>query len=145
LRDLDILAIVLAASGSPIALLRTHALNASMASRLATSSRRTRKNAPRRAIFSWRAAMRLITHFSTWSIRTSNAMACGLPVHNRGVSAVPGLYFLGLPWLSKMNSSFLAGVGDDATHLADQIAARGVEASDRRDRFCSSDARQLAR
>ena len=37
----------------------------------------------------------------------------------------PGLYFLGLQWLSKMNSSFLSGVGDDAAVLADHIAARG--------------------
>ena len=36
----------------------------------------------------------------------------------------PGLYFLGLQWLSKMNSSFLSGVGDDAAVLADHIAAR---------------------
>jgi putative flavoprotein involved in K+ transport len=34
---------------------------------------------------------------------------------------VPGLYFLGLPWLSKMNSSFLAGVGNDAARLAQHI------------------------
>ena len=38
---------------------------------------------------------------------------------------VPGLYFLGLQWLSRMNSSFLSGVGDDAAVLADHIAARG--------------------
>jgi putative flavoprotein involved in K+ transport len=37
---------------------------------------------------------------------------------------VPGLYFLGLQWLSKMKSSFLSGVGDDAAVLADHIAAR---------------------
>ena len=35
-----------------------------------------------------------------------------------------GLYFIGLQWLSKMNSSFLAGIGDDAARLADHIAAR---------------------
>jgi putative flavoprotein involved in K+ transport len=48
----------------------------------------------------------------------------GEPVHVRGITGVPGLYFLGLQWLSKMNSSFLSGVGDDAAVLADQIAAR---------------------
>jgi putative flavoprotein involved in K+ transport len=32
------------------------------------------------------------------------------------------MYFLGLPWLSKMSSSFLSGVGDDAARLADCIA-----------------------
>jgi putative flavoprotein involved in K+ transport len=49
----------------------------------------------------------------------------GEPVHRRGIAEVPGLYFLGLQWLSKMNSSFLSGVGDDAAVLADHIAARG--------------------
>jgi putative flavoprotein involved in K+ transport len=48
----------------------------------------------------------------------------GEPVHRRGISGVPGLYFLGLQWLSRMNSSFLSGVGDDAAVLADHIAAR---------------------
>jgi putative flavoprotein involved in K+ transport len=51
--------------------------------------------------------------------------ARGEPVHRRGVTEVPGLYFLGLQWLSKMSSSFLSGVGDDAADLADYIAARG--------------------
>ena len=50
--------------------------------------------------------------------------ASGHPMHDRGVAAVPGIYFLGLPWLSKMDSSFLAGVGDDAARLADHISAR---------------------
>ena len=49
----------------------------------------------------------------------------GEPIHRRGITKVPGLYFLGLQWLSKMNSSFLSGVGDDAAVLADHIAARG--------------------
>jgi putative flavoprotein involved in K+ transport len=50
--------------------------------------------------------------------------ARGEPVHRGGITAVPGLYFLGLQWLSKMYSAFLSGVGDDATVLADHIAAR---------------------
>jgi putative flavoprotein involved in K+ transport len=50
--------------------------------------------------------------------------ARGEPVHRRGVTEVPGLYFLGLQWLSRMRSSFLSGVGDDAADLADHIAAR---------------------
>jgi putative flavoprotein involved in K+ transport len=50
--------------------------------------------------------------------------ARGEPVHRRGVTEVPGLYFLGLQWLAKMSSSFLSGVGDDAADLADHIAAR---------------------
>lgn len=49
----------------------------------------------------------------------------GMPVHRLGVTEVPGLYFLGLPFLSKMSSSFLFGVGDDAERLAAAIACAG--------------------
>ncbi|HKQ62013.1 MAG TPA: NAD(P)-binding domain-containing protein [Candidatus Polarisedimenticolaceae bacterium] len=47
----------------------------------------------------------------------------GEPIHRRGVTGCEGLYFLGLPWLHKLKSSVLCGVGDDAAHLADHIAA----------------------
>ena len=50
--------------------------------------------------------------------------ARGEPRHRHGITEVPGLYFLGLQWLSKMKSSFLSGVGDDAAVLADHIAAQ---------------------
>jgi putative flavoprotein involved in K+ transport len=46
----------------------------------------------------------------------------GKPMHQRGVSSEPGLYFLGLPWLSRRGSSFIWGVWHDAKYLADQIA-----------------------
>lgn len=46
----------------------------------------------------------------------------GRPIHERGVSKVPGLYFLGLPWLSRRASSFIWGVWHDADYLAGQIA-----------------------
>ncbi|HLI60550.1 MAG TPA: NAD(P)/FAD-dependent oxidoreductase [Solirubrobacteraceae bacterium] len=45
----------------------------------------------------------------------------GTPRHRRGVSSEPGVYFLGLPWLSRRGSSFIWGVWHDARHLADQI------------------------
>jgi putative flavoprotein involved in K+ transport len=48
----------------------------------------------------------------------------GAPVHRRGVSDVPGLYFLGLSWLSRRASAFIFGVEHDAAHLAEHIAAR---------------------
>jgi putative flavoprotein involved in K+ transport len=51
----------------------------------------------------------------------------GEPLHDRGVTEMPGLYFLGLPWLTTVNSSFLAGVGDDAATLAAHIAERFVK------------------
>jgi len=53
----------------------------------------------------------------------------GRPMHNRGIAAVSGIYFLGLPWLSKMSSSFLSGVGDDAARLADCIARAAGQGS----------------
>ncbi len=48
----------------------------------------------------------------------------GRPAHDRGVAAVPGLYFLGLPWLSRRASPFIWGVWHDADYLAGHIAAR---------------------
>jgi putative flavoprotein involved in K+ transport len=46
-----------------------------------------------------------------------------VPVHKRGITQVPGIYFLGLPWLHKYKSSLMYGVGEDAEHLARHIAA----------------------
>ena len=48
----------------------------------------------------------------------------GEPVHRRGVTQLPGIYFLGLRWLYKRKSSFLlrAGPAEDATYLAEQIS-----------------------
>jgi putative flavoprotein involved in K+ transport len=45
----------------------------------------------------------------------------GRPQHQRGVSSEPGVYFLGLPWLSRRGSSFIWGVWHDARYLADHI------------------------
>lgn len=45
----------------------------------------------------------------------------GRPLHRRGVSEVPGLYFLGLPWLSRRDSAFIWGVWRDAEYLANNI------------------------
>ncbi|MCO6187857.1 NAD(P)/FAD-dependent oxidoreductase [Rhizobium sp. L1K21] len=45
----------------------------------------------------------------------------GQPRHQRGVSGEPGIYFLGLPWLSGRGSSFIWGVWHDAKYVADHI------------------------
>jgi putative flavoprotein involved in K+ transport len=45
----------------------------------------------------------------------------GKPKHQRGVSSEPGVYFVGLPWLSRRGSSFIWGVWHDAKHIADHI------------------------
>lgn len=48
----------------------------------------------------------------------------GYPSNVRGVTAVDGLYVLGLPWLHTWGSGRLSGVGDDAEFLAERIAMR---------------------
>ncbi|HMB76350.1 MAG TPA: FAD-dependent oxidoreductase, partial [Kiloniellaceae bacterium] len=50
--------------------------------------------------------------------------ASGRPKHQRGISAEPGVYFLGLPWLSRRGSSFIWGVWHDAKFIADHIATQ---------------------
>ena len=45
----------------------------------------------------------------------------GRPAHDRGVTAVRGLFFLGLPWLSRRASPFIWGVWRDAEYIADHI------------------------
>lgn len=52
--------------------------------------------------------------------------AAGYPVQRRGATDVPGLYFVGLPWLSKYKSGLFAGIGEDAAFIADAIAARSL-------------------
>ena len=49
----------------------------------------------------------------------------GRPRHVEGVTEVPGLYFVGLPWLSCRGSAFIWGAWKDAERLAAHIAGRG--------------------
>jgi putative flavoprotein involved in K+ transport len=46
------------------------------------------------------------------------------PVHQRGITAFPGLYFLGLHWLYKTKSALLSGIGEDASFIASAITSR---------------------
>jgi putative flavoprotein involved in K+ transport len=48
----------------------------------------------------------------------------GRVVHRRGVTEVPGLYFLGLSWQHTRGSALLGFVNDDAAYLADHITAQ---------------------
>jgi putative flavoprotein involved in K+ transport len=49
----------------------------------------------------------------------------GWPLHRRGVvERVPGLYFIGLPFLYTAASALIGGVGRDAAHLAGEIDRR---------------------
>jgi len=47
--------------------------------------------------------------------------ADGRPRHQNGIAAEPGIYFLGLPWLTMRGSSFIWGVWEDAAMLAAHI------------------------
>lgn len=49
----------------------------------------------------------------------------GHPRHRRGVTAVPGLYFLGLSWQHTRGSALLGWVGGDAEFVAAEIDAAG--------------------
>ena len=48
----------------------------------------------------------------------------GQPVHDRGITAEPGLYFIGLFFLSSAASSLVGGVGRDAEHIARHIVSQ---------------------
>jgi len=55
----------------------------------------------------------------------------GRVAHRRGVTDVPGLYFLGLSWQHTRGSALLGFLDDDASHIADRVAAdRTATASD---------------
>lgn len=47
----------------------------------------------------------------------------GEVVHERGVTASPGLYFLGMPWQHTRGSALLGWVKDDACHIAQHVSA----------------------
>lgn len=42
----------------------------------------------------------------------------GRPTHTRGVTSVPGLFFVGLPWMHTWGSGRFLGVAADAEHVA---------------------------
>lgn len=47
-----------------------------------------------------------------------------IPRHHRGVTPIPGLYFLGLSWQHTRGSALLGWVGRDAAHLAESLMFR---------------------
>ena len=55
----------------------------------------------------------------------------GFPIQTRGVSAFPGLFFVGLPWLHTAKSGLIYGLGEDARCVADRIAERRRAAEDK--------------
>jgi putative flavoprotein involved in K+ transport len=61
----------------------------------------------------------------------------GQPGHHRGVTAVAGLYFLGLPWLHTWGSGRLSGVARDAQHLAEKVSLFRTTVSIERERIAA--------
>jgi putative flavoprotein involved in K+ transport len=47
--------------------------------------------------------------------------ANGKPVHHNGEALVPGIYFVGFPWLSKRKSGVVLGIDEDAQHIGELI------------------------
>ena len=48
----------------------------------------------------------------------------GYPSHDRGVTSIKGLYFLGLPWLYTWGSGRFSGIARDAQYLSEYIVAK---------------------
>jgi putative flavoprotein involved in K+ transport len=53
----------------------------------------------------------------------------GVPAHTHGVGQTPGLYVIGFPWVSKRKSGIIYGVEEDASRIAQHVAARAGDAS----------------
>jgi putative flavoprotein involved in K+ transport len=65
-----------------------------------------------------------------WSwVRLPAFDGAGPPAHARGVTPVPGLYVIGLPWLHTWGSSRFAGIARDAEHLAGHVARHALTAT----------------
>jgi putative flavoprotein involved in K+ transport len=64
----------------------------------------------------------------TW-LHVPGVVADGQVRHNAGVTDVPGLYFLGLPWQTSRGSALLGFVGTDAARLDARLAADAVHPS----------------
>ena len=45
----------------------------------------------------------------------------GIPNQNKGVSIINGIYWVGLPWQSRMNSGIINGVGQDAKNIVSSM------------------------
>jgi putative flavoprotein involved in K+ transport len=85
-------------------------------------ARRARRSLPLRDVSTVVWATGYARDYSWLPPRVFDAQ--GRPRHRRGVSPAPGLFFMGLPWQSRRNSSFIDGVAGDAAYLAGRIAGR---------------------
>jgi len=47
----------------------------------------------------------------------------GFPETDRGITSLPGLYFLGLPWMHTWGSARFSGIAEDAEHIVQRISS----------------------
>jgi putative flavoprotein involved in K+ transport len=64
-------------------------------------------------------------------LQIPNVVHDGRVNHRRGVTDVPGLYFLGLSWQHTRGSALLGFVGDDAAHLTERLTNHPAAATRR--------------
>ena len=67
------------------------------------------------------------TDFSWIDIPVFNGS--GYPSHDRGITSIPGCYFIGLPWLHTWGSARFSGVARDANYIAEHITLRAKVAT----------------
>lgn len=48
----------------------------------------------------------------------------GFPIHQRGITSINGLFFLGLPWQYRRGSALLQGVGTDAKYIVEKLLTK---------------------
>ena len=53
--------------------------------------------------------------------------AVGKPIHQGGISPVPGLYFIGFPWLRSRKSGIIYGIEEDARYLAGKLKEQAAK------------------
>jgi len=64
-------------------------------------------------------------HRPDWTWIDSRALDHkGRVKHDGGMSPIPGLYFIGLPYLRRRSSTFIDGIGRDATDITEHLVAR---------------------
>ncbi len=66
-------------------------------------------------------------HFDFSLVQLPVLDSAGFPITRQAATAFPGLYFIGMPWLTKFKSGLLLGVGEDAAHITQSILGkRGI-------------------
>jgi putative flavoprotein involved in K+ transport len=68
----------------------------------------------------WATGFRLDHSFLQPAVASAN----GTVSHRRGVTEIPGLYFLGLTWQHTRGSALLGWVKEDAAFIVERIAER---------------------